>query len=134
MRRPRLVHEEHGAAIVEFALVLPILLLVLWGIVDIGRAFYTLNNLASAVREGARRGAVMPTNPQTVTANRDTIRLVVKSAFAPIGPPLVVDSVFVTVTGRQVTVEARYPFAPLALVGWTFPIRRSAVFRWEQAP
>jgi len=131
--RPRLWTEDHGAAAVEFALVLPVLFLLLWGIVDIGRAFYTLNNLASAVREGARRAAVMATDPTTGT-NPATVRSTVTSAFAPIGGPLAPESVFVAVAGRQVTVSASYPFAPLALLNWTFPVRRSAVFRWEQAP
>lgn len=131
----RFVDEERGAAIVEFALVLPILLLVLWGIVDIGRAFYTLNTLASAVREGARAGAVMAVRPDN-SANTATIRTTVGNAFAPIGPPLDPAKVGVAVNDitRQVTVTATYDFAPLVLVGWTFPITRAATFRWEQAP
>jgi Flp pilus assembly protein TadG len=128
MRRKRV-----GAAAVEFALVVPLVLLLLWGIVDIGRAFYTLNNLASAVREGARSAAVMATDP-TLAANKTAIKSTVTTAFTPIGPALIPESVFVTLSNRQVTVKASYPFAPLALVGWTFPVRRSAVFRWEQAP
>jgi Flp pilus assembly protein TadG len=135
MKRVRqlLRRNEKGAAIVEFALVVPLLLLLLWGIVDIGRAFYTLNNLASAVREGARSAAVMATDP-TVAANTTLIKTTVTTAFMPIGPALEPESVFVTLANRQVTVRASYPFAPLVLVGWTFPVRRSAVFRWEQAP
>jgi Flp pilus assembly protein TadG len=135
MRRVRLMRRGNrkGAAIVEFALVVPLLLVLLWGIVDIGRAFYTLNNLASAVREGARTAAVMPTNP-TLGTNPTTIKTTVVTDFNPIGPALAPESVFVTLANRQVTVRASYPFAPLVLVGWTFPVRRSAVFRWEQAP
>jgi len=108
-------------------------LLLLWGIVDIGRAFYTLNNLASAVREGARTAAVMATDPTTV-ANKTIIKSTVTTAFTPIGPALTSDSVFVTLSNREITVKASYPFAPLVLVGWTFPVVRSAIFRWEQAP
>lgn len=130
----RLVQRRReGAAIVEFALVVPVLLLLLWGIVDIGRAFYTLNNLASAIREGARTAAVMPTDP-TLAANKTIIKTAVTTYFKPIGPALAPESVFVTLANRKVTVQASYPFAPLVLVGWTFPVRRSAVFRWEQAP
>jgi Flp pilus assembly pilin Flp len=125
--------DEHGAAVVEFALVVPLLLLLLWGIIDMGRAFYTLNNLASAVREGARRAAVMATDP-TAPANRTLIRSTVTTAFKPLGPPLRPESVYVTLANRQVTVLASYPFAPLVLTGWTFPVRRDAIFRWEQAP
>ena len=134
MRRLRVWREEQGAAIVEFALVLPLLLLVLWGIIDIGRAFYTLNNLASAVREGARRAAVMPSDPSS-GPNTLIVRNTVVNVFSPIGGPLPAESVFVSVAGRQVTVTASYPFAPLVLAeNWKFAIRRSAVFRWEQAP
>ncbi|MDB4910060.1 MAG: tadE-2 [Gemmatimonadetes bacterium] len=135
MKRVRLLlrRNRKGAAIVEFALVVPLLLILLWGIVDIGRAFYTLNNLASAVREGARSAAVMATDP-TIAANKTLIKSTVTTAFTPIGPALKPESVFVTLANRQVTVQASYPFAPLVLVGWTFPVRRSAIFRWEQAP
>jgi Flp pilus assembly protein TadG len=135
MRRVRRLsrRDRKGAAAVEFALVVPLLLLLLWGIVDIGRAFYTLNNLASAVREGARTAAVMPTDPTGAT-NKTTIKTTVTTDFTPIGPALKPESVFVTLANRQVTVKASYPFAPLVLVNWTFPVVRSAVFRWEQAP
>lgn len=131
--RHRSWRDEHGAAIVEFALVVPLLLLLLWGIIDMGRAFYTLNNLASAVREGARRAAIMPTDP-TSPANKAVIRSTVTSAFMPIGPSLAPESVTVTLANRRVTVQASYPFAPLVLTGWKFPVRRNAIFRWEQAP
>ena len=43
---------------VEFALVLPIFLLLLFGLIDIGRYVYTANALNQAAREGARFGSV----------------------------------------------------------------------------
>jgi Flp pilus assembly protein TadG len=54
---------ERGAAMVEFAIVLPVLVLLVGGIIDLGRLLYTYNNLTSAVREGARLAAVLP-DPQ----------------------------------------------------------------------
>ncbi|MGE9808853.1 TadE/TadG family type IV pilus assembly protein [Janibacter sp. G1551] len=45
---------ERGAAAIEFALVLPLLLLIVAGITDFGRAFYMQISTASAAREGAR--------------------------------------------------------------------------------
>lgn len=50
---------EHGNALVEFALVLPLLLLVFAGIVDFGLLFQRLEVLTNAAREGARI-AVLP--------------------------------------------------------------------------
>ena len=53
--RPRArLSGESGAAAVEFALVLPILLVVMFGIVDFGRAYQAKTQLTHAVREGVR--------------------------------------------------------------------------------
>ena len=45
---------DDGAAAVEFALVLPLLLLLVFGIVDFGRAYSTRVELRHAAREGVR--------------------------------------------------------------------------------
>jgi TadE-like protein len=47
-----------GQSLVEFALVFPIFLLLLFGLIDIGRFVYTANALNQAAREGARYGSV----------------------------------------------------------------------------
>jgi Flp pilus assembly protein TadG len=47
---------EHGAIAVEFAIILPILLLLVFGIVDFGHAWYTRHVLQNSCREGARYG------------------------------------------------------------------------------
>ena len=54
-RRPR---GDPGQSLIEFALVLPIFLLLLFGLIDIGRYVYTANALNQAAREGARYGSV----------------------------------------------------------------------------
>ena len=47
-----------GQAVVEFALVLPFLVLLFFGLIDVGRAIYIGNAAAQAAREGARWGSV----------------------------------------------------------------------------
>lgn len=47
-----------GQSLVEFALVLPIFLLLLFGLIDVGRYVYTANAVNEAAREGARLGSV----------------------------------------------------------------------------
>ena len=54
------IDNSRGNAVVEFALVLPILLLVLFGITEFGRMIMTTNILNTASREGARLAAVSP--------------------------------------------------------------------------
>ena len=49
---------DRGAAAVEMALVLPVLLLVIGGLIDFGRLFYTQLVLSNAAREGARMVAL----------------------------------------------------------------------------
>ena len=49
---------ERGAAAVELALILPLLLLILFGIMEFGRAYNVQVSLTQAAREGARYAAV----------------------------------------------------------------------------
>ena len=50
----RALRSERGAAAVELALVLPVLLILVLGIVEFGRAFQVQATLAAAAREGVR--------------------------------------------------------------------------------
>jgi Flp pilus assembly protein TadG len=54
----RLVRDERGAAAVELALVLPLILLILLGTIEFGRAWNVRQTLVDAAREGARVAAV----------------------------------------------------------------------------
>ncbi len=49
---------SRGQALLEFALVLPIFLLIVFGIIDIGRYVYLTNAFNEGAREGARYGSV----------------------------------------------------------------------------
>lgn len=55
----RALRSERGAAAVEMALMLPVLILLIGGIVDFGRAYYTQIMLTNAAREGARAAVVL---------------------------------------------------------------------------
>ncbi len=52
----RLRREERGQALVEMALVLPLLLLLLFGVVEFSRVGHAYLTLSHAAREGARLG------------------------------------------------------------------------------
>jgi Flp pilus assembly protein TadG len=54
---------ERGAAAVEFALILPVLLAVVFGIMEYGWIFYQQFNLAGAVRDGLRQGVTVAQSP-----------------------------------------------------------------------
>lgn len=133
------LRDERGVAVVEFALVAPLLLVLIFGIIDLGRAYSTLNQLAASAREGARLAAVLP-NPASSTAQAQIRHTVKQFSLRQLGgPPVRDDQITVTLdTLATVTVAIRaYPFqlvTPLVgVVGLrTIPITRQATFRWER--
>lgn len=66
MRQIQRHDSERGAAAVELALVLPILILLLFGIIEFGRAYNAKVTLTHAAREGARALAVGDSDPIAV--------------------------------------------------------------------
>lgn len=73
-RRPRR-GGDRGAAAIELALILPILLVIVFGVIDFGRIVNTQVTLTEAAREGARAlafGQVPLTRAQQVTGTTDT--------------------------------------------------------------
>jgi Flp pilus assembly pilin Flp len=82
-RNPKLpvVHEESGAALVEFALVLPLVLVLLLGALDLGKAFNYWIDETHLAHEGARYAAVNknpgpePSLQESIKAQADTPEL-----------------------------------------------------------
>jgi Flp pilus assembly protein TadG len=50
--------KDRGQGLLEFALVFPIIMLLIFGAVDLGRAVFAYNTIANAARDGARVAAV----------------------------------------------------------------------------
>lgn len=59
---------EQGASLVELALVLPLLMLLLIGAVDFGRAFYLAMEISGAAQAGAEYGTQNPTDTTGIAA------------------------------------------------------------------
>lgn len=111
--RRRAAPSEGGAASVEFALLLPILLLMLLGTMDLGLALYNKSVLTNASREGARAGIVLR-SPKLSSAQIEGI--VSARTGAGLISPLATDAPTVRVTGAG----GAYP-APLTVsVEYTF--------------
>lgn len=54
----RIKRDESGAAAVEFAILMPLLFILIFGIIEFGFAFYAQQGANAGVREGARKAAV----------------------------------------------------------------------------
>ncbi len=101
------LREDRGAAAVEFALIMPILFLLVFGIFEFGRAYNAQVSLTGAAREGARVMAIR--NDSTCNTSPAGAKYVVTQA-ASLSPALTCGEVAVTPTscvpGANVTVTA----------------------------
>lgn len=61
---------DRGAAMVEMALVLPILVLLIFGIIEFGRGYYTRTTLTHAAREAVRVAALDSGDPVQTARDR----------------------------------------------------------------
>ena len=128
MRRRR---AERGSAAVEFALLLPILLLVLLALVQVGALARDQLVLTQASRAGAREASV--------NGSVDAVQEVVRSAAAGLDAERVeIDVLWSGARGTPVTVSLTYEVPVVSpLAGWLLPqtvsLRSSATMRQEFA-
>jgi Flp pilus assembly protein TadG len=62
-------HRERGAAMVELALLLPLLVILIMGMISAGTVYNRKLDIVHAAREGARYGATVPQNQCTQSGN-----------------------------------------------------------------
>jgi Flp pilus assembly protein TadG len=107
LRSYRKINERRtGQSIIELALMLPVLLLLVVGVIDLGRVFFSYQAVVNAAREGARYAAMNPTDTAGITrhaaqeANGTGLVLVVATpeCFGPGGACASSYAVRVTVT------------------------------------
>ena len=133
----RFLRKTRGAAIVEFALVVPILFLLVWGIISFTRAYQRLNALTSSLREGARMASTMDKLVSDAT-RKDQVKAHMRTFSTAFG--YAIDTALVTITtdalGGPVRVAVvNYPiFSGISFVGGlsSITVSREAIFRCEQ--
>lgn len=104
---------EKGQSLVELAVIMVILLLLVAGIVDLGRAFFTTMTLRDAVQEGALYGAIDPTNTAEIKNH-----VLNTSGMVPdmIGVNDITVEIFdVPCAGNRIKVSAVYSDFPLTM-------------------
>jgi Flp pilus assembly protein TadG len=147
IRRMRGIRSERGAALVEFGLVVPLLMLMMCATIDFGLAVYTLNNLTAAVREGGRYGATIdkPTwNTSSGTVAQGQVRDRVYGYIVGMNNGLTAaqTKALITVSNPDpttglITVQITgYPYKPVTPLAIAFGLQtislnRTAIFRWE---
>jgi Flp pilus assembly protein TadG len=126
---------ERGAAAVEFAILLPVLMLILFGTIEFGLIMYFREVITNASREGARSGIVQ----NTVKPTAGEIQTVVTNFLT--GTGLDPNAVTINIAGagltapNTLTVTVTYPynfFVPGILgLGNTLALTGQTVMRHE---
>jgi Flp pilus assembly protein TadG len=129
----RMVVSTEGVALVEFALVVPVLLLLLVGILDTGRAVNAYVTISNASREGARYAALNPT--AAPSAIKSSAVLPHAQQLDP--SDLTGIKVYVTYSNANVTSTA-CPVAtttapPASSPPATIPVRVDVIYPWSKA-
>ena len=121
---------ERGSAAVEFALVVPLLVLLLFGIAELGRAYYVQTTLSGAAREGVRVMALRNDAGQARTAATSAASpLALSDAQIAVAP--VTGSCLSTAASQPnatVTISYSFTFAT-QLIGTTFNLEGKGVMR-----
>lgn len=116
-------HSERGAAAVEFAIVLPVLLALLLGIMEFGRAYNTQISLTNAAREGVR---VMAISNDPADAKAAT-----KNAAVSLTPPLVDSNISFSrpacIPTQQMTVTISYTLSTITGFAGPFALTSKGV-------
>lgn len=126
MRRLRDKWGERGAAAVEFALVLPVLILLIMGLLEFSRLYNVQISLSNAAREGART-MVLTKDP----AQSRTAAIAAAPSVSPaISSGQIVFSPATCTPGAQMKVTITYSAALMTgFFGVTLPLRGVGVMR-----
>jgi hypothetical protein len=147
--RRRLIREEQGQGLVEFAFILPVFILILVGILEFGSIYSNVISLRQGVREAGRQGSVGSfgngncpvTAGQTATQNRDDLICLVKDqAGSGNGISAYVKFDTTYAVGNGLVICAVYPFRSLTgaiqplLNHGNYNAKTKAEFRIESVP
>jgi len=137
MNRAGRQKNQRGTSTLEFIVVLPTLLFVFFAIMELSRAWLTVNIVTTASREGARMGSVTPPLPGDVFDPTDAeVRIdeILAAANLSADPATGVTCETPCVTGSevqadvQVTFNTVLPFLPMLL---DIGINRTTTMRYE---
>jgi len=101
----KLRKREQGQALVEMALILPLFLLLLFGVIEMGRVGYAYIAVSNAVREGGRVATIGGTDLEIKNSIEDSITSLDSMSLTITINPLEADRQ----SGQEVNVNVTYP-------------------------
>jgi Flp pilus assembly protein TadG len=122
--RLKKTRRQGGLALVEMALVLPLLVLLLFALIEYGWLFYKYQQINGAARHGCRIGATQPATTAQVNAAIDT--MMTGSGLGGSGYTKNVTPVEV-LAGTTITVTVTVPYGNITLTGFPLPLPTNLV-------
>jgi len=115
-----LIKNQSGASVVEFALVLPLLILILFGIIEFALLLYNQQVITNATREGTRLGIIVKVPRVTNQEITDEIKKYAQKHLITFGSDTLEDDHIVitsagTTFGSDLTVDVNYNYDFLVL-------------------
>ncbi len=114
-----------GQALVEFMLVVPILILIIVGVFDLGFGVYAYNVVSNSAREGARYGITKPDDPPGMTNQAISKSIGLDPSLITVVGPQCTDSnnnPSPCTFGNNLTITVRYNFRPVTLFFASFTV------------
>ncbi len=128
---PRILRHEHGQSLVEFAMSLPVLILILFALAEFGLMMNDQVSVANAARDGARVAALQGSGDPNLTTD---VQTAVTDALAPLVPSSLASSCSSSLSSNansgsggtsQVgswTVTVTCPYSPITPLGSIFSL------------
>lgn len=118
-RRLAAPYRQSGQSMVEFALVLPMFLFLVFGVLDFGRAVYADSTITNAAREGARYGIISPSPASAIQAKVQQFAATLSIPAADVSVSCVTadttnDCANAT-AGDTITVAVTYTYVPVVV-------------------
>lgn len=123
--------KQHGQDAVEFALLLPLLLLIFFGVVDLGRILHVSITITNAARAGVRYGSMYPDDLDAVLA---VVKAEARGSGIDLSDAAIADILVDCPTGcdagQPIRVEVTYQFG--LIIAMIFPETALPVFSYAE--
>lgn len=116
---------RRGTVVLQFAFVLPLFLMLVWGTIEFGRMVLVADTLIAAAQEGARAGIIPGSNSNTAKAAANSVltNTLISGATVTTTPT----EISTLDAGDSFTVNASIPFANVSWLPMPFFIKNKVI-------
>lgn len=134
--KKKITTDQEGAALLEFAIIMPLLFALIFGIIEFSLLLYNKQIITNATREGARLGIIVKSPRVADSEIRTEIKKYAQSHLVTFGSDTLEDSDINIVRegmifGDKLTITVNYIYQYLFFSNSTIPIKATSTMRME---